>query len=114
VPATRALVEAFFMSLGRLVVWVQDTPALVLPRIICMLSNEAAFALGEGVADLDTIDKAMQLGTNYPRGPLAWARYIGYERVLAVLDHLHAEYGEERYRAAPLLRRWDRLGQISG
>jgi 3-hydroxybutyryl-CoA dehydrogenase len=66
----------------------------------------------DGVADLDTIDKAMQLGTNYPRGPLAWARSLGYLQVVGVLDHLRAEYGEERYRASPLLRRWARLSQV--
>lgn len=109
----RLAVEAFISSLGRLSMWVQDSPALVLPRIVCMLANEAAFALGEGVADLVTIDKAMQLGTNYPKGPLAWAKEIGYACVVETLDHLHAEYGEERYRVAPVLRRWARLGQIS-
>jgi 3-hydroxybutyryl-CoA dehydrogenase len=77
----------------------------VLPRLVCALVNEAAFAAGEGVADAETIDRAMQLGTNYPLGPLAWGKQIGYGRVLAVLEHLQAEYGEERYRPAPLLRR---------
>jgi 3-hydroxybutyryl-CoA dehydrogenase len=74
-----------------------------------MLANEAAFAIGEGVADPDTIDLAMQLGTNYPKGPLKWAAQLGYRRVVSVLEHLHAEYGEERYRIAPLLKRWARL-----
>lgn len=46
----------------------------------------------------------MTLGVNYPKGPLAWAGEIGHERVVAVLDHLRAEYGEDRYRVAPLLR----------
>jgi 3-hydroxybutyryl-CoA dehydrogenase len=94
--------------LGRLPHWVEDSPALILPRIVCMLANEAAFAVGEGVAEADTVDLAMRLGTNYPRGPLEWARQLGYGRVVAVLDHLRAEYGEERYRTAPLLRRWAR------
>ncbi len=109
----RAAAEGFFHSLGRYVVWIADSPALILPRVVCMLSNEAAFAVGEGVADGDTIDRAMTLGVNYPRGPLAWAGEIGHERVVAVLDHLRAEYGEERYRAAPLLRRGARLDQLS-
>jgi 3-hydroxybutyryl-CoA dehydrogenase len=93
-------------------VWIADSPALILPRLVCMLANEAAFAVGEGVADGDTIDRAMTLGVNYPQGPLAWAQEIGHGRVVAVLDHLRAEYGEERYRVAPLLRRWARLDQI--
>lgn len=110
----RAGSEALLSSLGRLSVWVQDSPGLVLPRIIAMLANEAAFAAGEGVAAAETIDTAMQLGTNYPHGPLAWARELGYARVTTVLDHLREEYGEERYRVAPLLRRWSRLEPDSG
>jgi 3-hydroxybutyryl-CoA dehydrogenase len=109
---TRAAAEAFFHSLGRYVVWIADSPALILPRVVCMLANEAAFAVGESIADGDTIDQAMTLGVNYPQGPLAWAQEIGHGRVVAVLDHLQAEYGEERYRVAPLLRRWARLDQI--
>jgi len=77
-----------------------------------MLANEAAFAALEGVAQPDKIDQAMKLGLNYPKGPLAWAKEIGYTQIVAVLDHLRAEYGEERYRAAILLRRWARLEGI--
>ncbi len=112
-PRAKKTVETFANSLGRLCAWVQDSPALILPRIVCMLANEAAFAAGEGVAEIDTINKAMQLGTNYPKGPLAWAKEIGYAQVVAILDHLHTEYGEERYRSAPLLRRWMRLELVS-
>lgn len=105
----KATAEQFFQSCGRQIEWVADSPALVLPRIVCALANEAAFAVGEGVAEVETIDRAMQLGTNYPFGPLAWAKNIGYAKVAAILDHLYREYGEERYRVAPQLRRWSRL-----
>jgi 3-hydroxybutyryl-CoA dehydrogenase len=106
-------VEDLLAGLQKSPVWIADTPGLVLPRLVCTLANEAAFAAGEGVADPETIDRAMQLGTNYPKGPLAWAREIGYGTVVAVLEHLRAEYGEERYRVAPLLRKWARLESIS-
>jgi 3-hydroxybutyryl-CoA dehydrogenase len=109
----RKTTEEFFRSLGREPVWINDSPGLVLPRIVCMLANEAAFATGEGVADMDTIDTAMRLGTNYPKGPLAWAKELGYQCVVDVLDHLQQEYREERYRVAPLLRRWARLVQVN-
>jgi 3-hydroxybutyryl-CoA dehydrogenase len=112
-PRSRKTTESFVNSLGRVCVWIQDSPALILPRIVCMLANEAAFAASEGVGEIDTINKAMQLGTNYPKGPLAWAKEIGYAQVVAVLDHLYAEFGEERYRTAPLLRRWLRLELVS-
>ena len=108
IPTARTTTENFVSALGRTPVWIEDTPGLVLPRIVCALANEAVFAVGEGVADPGTIDQAMRLGTNYPIGPLAWAAEIGYAHAIAVLDHLHAEYGEECYRVAPLLRKWAR------
>jgi 3-hydroxybutyryl-CoA dehydrogenase len=77
----------------------------VLSRIVCQLANEAYFALGRGVGSREDIDTAMRLGFNWPRGPLEWADAIGPDRVLAVVDRLRSELGEERYRAAPLLRR---------
>jgi 3-hydroxybutyryl-CoA dehydrogenase len=112
-PFTRTVVDEFFKNVGYLTTWITDSPGLVLPRIVGMLANEAAFAAGEGVADFDTIDKAMQLGTNYPHGPLAWAKGLGFTKVVNLLDHLHREFGEERYRVAPLLRRWSRLEQVT-
>lgn len=112
-PQGRMKVEGFVSSLGRLPVWLEDSPALVLPRLIAMLANEAAFAVQERVAEPDTIDLAMQLGVNYPKGPLTWANEIGYQNVIEILDHLRAEYGEDRYRASPLLRRWARLQMVN-
>lgn len=83
----------------------RETQSEILVRIVCQLVNEAYFALGQGIGSREDIDTAMRLGFNWPRGPLAWADSIGPARVLAVLDALRAELGEERYRAAPLLRR---------
>jgi 3-hydroxybutyryl-CoA dehydrogenase len=108
---SRAAVEDFITSLGYLSVWIDDSPGLILPRIICMLANEAAFALQEGVAGAEQIDQAMQLGASFPRGPFTWAKQIGYAHVLRVLEHLQREFGEDRYRPAYLLRRWARIAQ---
>ncbi|MGH2582960.1 MAG: 3-hydroxyacyl-CoA dehydrogenase NAD-binding domain-containing protein [Anaerolineales bacterium] len=102
--------ERLIESLGKKAIWIGDGPAAVLPRIVCQLVNEAAFAQLEGVADGETIDLAMKLGVNYPKGPLEWGADIGYGKVLDVLDHLHAEYHEERYRACVAIRRWSREG----
>ncbi|PTL56324.1 3-hydroxyacyl-CoA dehydrogenase NAD-binding domain-containing protein [Paraconexibacter algicola] len=116
-PAVAQAAEAFFASLGLHVAWVGDAPGLVLGRIVCQLVNEAAFALGEGVASADDIDAGMELGVNHPRGPLAWGDHIGLDHVLGVIAGLHAETGEERYRPAPLLRRLvleGRLGEATG
>jgi len=92
-------------SLGRHVAWVEDAPGLVLGRIVCQLVNEACFAVTEGVGTPEDIDDGMKLGLNYPRGPFGWLEAIGAAHVLAVLDALRIELGEERYRAAPMLRR---------
>jgi 3-hydroxybutyryl-CoA dehydrogenase len=77
----------------------------VYPRVIAMVVNEAAVAIAEGVASAADVDTAMTLGANYPQGPLALADAIGLGEILAVLEALHAEYGDDRYRPAPLLRR---------
>ena len=94
--------------------WVADAPGLVLTRIVCCLVNEAAFAVGEGVGHAADVDRGLELGLNHPRGPVAWGEAIGLERVLDVLDGLWAERREERYRAAPLLRRAVALGSPLG
>jgi 3-hydroxybutyryl-CoA dehydrogenase len=104
-PSEREEVESFFNDLGLAVLWMNDSPGLILSRILSQIINEAAFAAGEGVADMGTIDVAMKLGVNYPNGPFAWGQHIGYGRVVQVLDNLYDFYHEERYRAAPLLRR---------
>jgi 3-hydroxybutyryl-CoA dehydrogenase len=109
--------ERFFATLGKHTVWVQDAPGLVLGRIVCQVINEAAFALGEGVGSAADIDAGMIHGLNYPRGPLAWADEIGLDHILSVVDGLYEERREERYRAAPVLRRLalsGRLGMQTG
>jgi 3-hydroxybutyryl-CoA dehydrogenase len=102
--------ERFFSSLGKHTAWVGDAPGLVLGRIVCQVINESAFALGEGVGSAQDIDIGMVLGLNHPRGPLEWARAIGPDRVLGVLEALCDEYREERYRPAPALRALARAG----
>jgi len=108
------LAEDFFTALGFLIEWVQDAPGLVLGRIVCQLVNEAAFAIGEGIGAPADVDAGLELGMNHPRGPVAWSEAIGVDHVLATLDGLHAERGDERYRAAPLLRRAAALGAPIG
>jgi 3-hydroxybutyryl-CoA dehydrogenase len=98
-------VEAFFSALGLHVARVGDAPGLVLGRIVAQLVNEACFAVGEGVGSPEDVDDGMMLGLNHPRGPLAWLELAGARHVVGVLDALHDELGEERYRVAPLLRR---------
>ena len=75
-----------------------------MPRTVACLANEAFFALLEGTASAEDIDRAMMQGMRYPRGPLRWAETIGLDQVLATLDALARAHGEDRYRAAPNLR----------
>lgn len=96
---------------------VADGPGLVRARVVCCLINEAVSALMEGVASAEDIDLAMKLGTNYPYGPLEWADHIGLDAVLGVVDGLFREWGDDRYRPSPLLKRMvaaGRLGKKSG
>jgi 3-hydroxybutyryl-CoA dehydrogenase len=77
----------------------------ILDRILTMLINEAVDAVFWGVATPADIDIAMVKGVNYPRGLIAWAEKLGYRVTLERLEALQAEYGEDRYRPSPLLRR---------
>ncbi|MGA8258629.1 MAG: 3-hydroxyacyl-CoA dehydrogenase PaaH [Arenicellales bacterium] len=98
--------QGLFQALGKQVSVVDDYPGLIVMRTVCMLANEAADAVNQGVCSTGDVDTAMQLGLNYPLGPLAWADAVGLRAVVTVLDNLARTYGEERYRCSPLLRRW--------
>jgi 3-hydroxybutyryl-CoA dehydrogenase len=106
--------EEFFTALGLEYEWVEDAPGLVLGRIVCCLVNEALFAVGEGVGSADDVDTGLTLGLNHPRGAVSWGREIGFDHVLATIDGLYNERHEERYRAAPLLRRIVATGESVG
>jgi 3-hydroxybutyryl-CoA dehydrogenase len=112
--AELALVQAelFWRGLGQETILVADGPGLVRARTVCCLINEAVGLLMEGVASAADIDKAMRLGANYPRGPLEWADVIGLDAVLGVMTGLFEEWGDDRYRPAPLLRRMVAAGQL--
>jgi 3-hydroxybutyryl-CoA dehydrogenase len=115
-PASDALslarMREFVGSIGCHEELVGDAPGLVLGRIVAQLINEAAFLIGEGNGTPEDVDAGLELGLSHPRGPVAWSRVIGLPHVVAVLDALHRELGEERYRVAPLLRRRLALGAV--
>lgn len=102
----------FCKTLDQEPVQVADGPGLVRARTICCLINEAASALHEGVASAEDIDQGMKLGTNYPYGPLEWADHFGLDTVLGVLTGLFDEWGEDRYRVSPLIRRMVQAGKL--
>jgi 3-hydroxybutyryl-CoA dehydrogenase len=82
----------------------------IVNRVVAMLINEAADAVFCRIATPEDVDLAMTKGVSYPKGLLAWADEIGLSTVLERIEALHAEYGEDRYRPCPLLRRLVREG----
>ena len=98
---TIARVRTFAEALGKLPIEVKDAPGFVVNRVLFPMINEAAFALGEGVADATGIDECMKGGCNHPMGPLALADLVGLDVVHAILESLYHEYGNPRY--APCL-----------
>ena len=84
---------------------IDDIAGMLACRTICMLANEAADSVLQGVASIEDVDTAMRYGTNYPKGPLRWADDLGLKYVADVLNNLSAHYGEERYRISPLIQR---------
>jgi 3-hydroxybutyryl-CoA dehydrogenase len=82
-----------------------DSPGFVCNRILVPMINEAIFAVFEGVATPADIDQVMKLGANHPMGPLALADMIGLDTILSVMEVMHREFGDPKYRACPLLRK---------
>lgn len=114
---TVARAESFVRRLGKSPVIVNDAPGFVANRILMPMINEAVFALSEGVATREAIDEVMKLGMAHPMGPLALADLIGLDVCLQILETLQRDFGDDKYRPAPLLRRMvaaGRLGRKSG
>lgn len=88
---------------GYAVVPLNDIAGMAVMRTVAMLVNEAADAVNQGVCTSADLDLAMEKGVNYPLGPLAWGERIGIARIHDVLLNLAAHYGEDRYRASPMI-----------
>ncbi len=97
-------------GLGKTPVEVNDFPGFVSNRVLMPMINEAVFALMEGVAEAEAIDTVMKLGMNHPMGPLALADLIGLDTCLNILEVLHRDLGDDRYRPCPLLRKYADAG----
>ena len=105
---TRALTE----RMGKTPLECNDSPGFVSNRVLMPMINEAIFALHESVATRESIDGIMKLGMNHPMGPLTLADFIGLDVCLAILNVLHAELGDPKYRPCPLLKKYVDAGWL--
>ena len=99
-------------QLGKTAVRVSEAPGFVVNRILIPMINEAIGEYADGVATVEEIDTAMQLGANHPMGPLALGDFIGLDVCLAIMEVLNNEYADPKYRPHPLLRKMVRAGQL--
>ena len=99
-------------AVGKTPITCNDHPGFVSNRVLMPMINEAVFALQDGVAEPEAIDDIMKLGMNHPMGPLALADLIGLDVCLDILEVLHRDLGEDRYRPCPLLRKMVLAGRL--
>lgn len=108
IAAAKKLAE----DLQKTPVEIKESPGFVVNRMLIPMINECVAVLAENIASAEDIDKAMQLGANHPMGPLALADLVGLDICLRVMETLHEELGEDKYRPHPLLRKMVRAGKL--
>jgi 3-hydroxybutyryl-CoA dehydrogenase len=109
---TTATVMAFSEALGKTPVEANDSPGFISNRILCPMLNEAIYVLMEGVGTPEAIDTVMKLGMNHPMGPLELSDLVGIDVLLNVMEVLHRDLGEDKYRPCPLLRKMVAAGHL--
>ena len=110
--ATAQRTVALAAALGKTPVEANDFPGFIANRILMPMINEAIYCVMEGVGTPAAVDEVMKLGMNHPMGPLALADLIGLDTCVAILDVLHEGFGDPKYRACPLLRKYVAAGWL--
>jgi len=110
--ATFQVVAGWVEKLGKTIAVSQDYPGFIVNRILVPMLNEAIFALYEGVATAEDIDRGIQLGLRHPMGPLALADFIGLDTLLAICNVLYEGFKDPKYRPCPLLVRMVAAGHL--
>ncbi len=109
---TYATIHALAEKLGKVPTEVNDAPGFVSNRVLMPMLNEAMFCVMEGVATPEAVDTVMTLGMAHPMGPLVLADFIGLDVCLSIMEVLHRELGEDKYRPCPLLRKMVAAGHL--
>ncbi len=109
---TFQVIAGLVEKLGKEIAVSQDYPGFIVNRILMPMINEAIFALYEGIATAEDIDKGMKLGTNHPMGPLALADLIGLDTVLAIITVLYEGFKDPKFRPCPLLVKMVNAGYL--
>jgi len=99
-------------QMGKVPVEAKDSPGFISNRILCPMINEAIFTLQEGIGTAEAIDEVMKLGMNHPMGPLALGDLIGLDVILSIMEVLHRDLGEDKYRPCPLLHQMVDAGYL--
>jgi 3-hydroxybutyryl-CoA dehydrogenase len=109
---TLETVLAVCRSMGKEPVEANDSPGFISNRILMPMINEAIYTLADGVGTPEAIDSVMKLGMNHPMGPLALADLVGLDVVLFIMEVLHRDLGDDKYRPCPLLRKMVDAGYL--
>ncbi|KAK4525859.1 hypothetical protein GAYE_SCF17G3768 [Galdieria yellowstonensis] len=115
--ATCQITQSLAQKMNKQVSIVQDSPGFISNRVLMPYINEAICALQEGLASKEDIDQIMKLGTRVPMGPLTLADFIGLDTCLSIMQVLHSQLGDDKYRPCPLLVKYvdaGRLGKKTG